>query len=129
MSRLHLTQVGRVAVSVAETDRAVDFYVNKLGFEKVVDLPMGPDARWVEVAIAGTPTTVALAPPPPGKPAGGAETGIILDTTDVDADHASLRDAGVDVDAEVSRYGDQIPPMFWLRDPDGNSLCVVQPAA
>ena len=128
MSSLNLTQVGRVAVSVSDSDRAVDFYVGKLGFEKVVDLPMGPDARWVEVAIAGTPTTVALAPPPPGKQAGGAETGIILDTTDVDADHATLRDAGVDVDAEVSRYGGDIPPMFWLRDPDGNSLCIVQPA-
>jgi catechol 2,3-dioxygenase-like lactoylglutathione lyase family enzyme len=127
MSRLNLTQVGRVAVSVADTDRAIDFYVGKLGFEKVVDLPMGLDARWVEVAVAGTPTTVALAPPPPGKTAGGAETGIILDTTDVDADHAALRDAGVDVDAEISRWGDQIPPMFWLRDPDGNSLCIVQP--
>ena len=124
---MNLTQVGRVAVSVTDTDRAIDFYVSRLGFEKVVDLPMGPDARWVEVAVAGTPTTVALAPPPPGKPAGGAETGIILDTTDVDADHATLRDAGVDVDAEVSRWGDQIPPMFWLRDPDGNSLCIVQP--
>jgi catechol 2,3-dioxygenase-like lactoylglutathione lyase family enzyme len=127
MSRLNLTQVGRVAVSVADTDRAIDFYVNTLGFEKVVDLPMGPDARWVEVTVAGTPTTVALAPPPPGKHAGGAETGIILDTTDVDADHAALRDAGVDVDAEVARYGGEIPPMFWLRDPDGNSLCIVQP--
>src|SRR3954470_13019710 len=94
MSRLHLTQVGRVAVSVADTDRAVDFYVNTLGFAKVVDLPMGPDARWVEVAVADTPTTVALAPPPPGKQAGGAETGIILDTTDVDADHAALLEAG-----------------------------------
>jgi catechol 2,3-dioxygenase-like lactoylglutathione lyase family enzyme len=129
MSSLHITQVGRVAVSVADTDRALDFYVGKLGFEKVVDLPMGPDARWVEVAIAGTPTTVAIAPPPPGKAAGGAETGIILDTTDVDADHAALRDARVDVDGEVSRFGGGIPPMFWLRDPDGNSLCIVQPEA
>ena len=59
--------------------------------------------------------------------AGGAETGIILDTTDVDADHAALRDAGVDVDAEVSRMGDPVPPMFWLRDPDGNSLIIVEP--
>jgi predicted enzyme related to lactoylglutathione lyase len=85
--------------------------------------------RWVEVSVSGTPTTIALAPPPEGKPAGGAETGIILDTTDVDSDPAALRDAGVDVDAEVSRFGDEIPPMFWLRDPDGNSLCIVQPAA
>jgi len=127
MSRLNLTQVGRVCVTVADTDRAIDFYVGTLGFEKIVDVPMAPGMRWVEVAVAGTPTTVALAPPPPGKTAGGAETGIILDTTDVDADHAALRAAGVDADEEVARWGDPIPPMFWLRDPDGNSLAIVQP--
>ena len=129
MSDLNLTQVGRVCVTVANTDRAIDFYTNRLGFEKVVDLPMGPDQRWVEVALRGTPTTIALAPPPPGQEPGGAQTGIILDTTDVDGDHAKLKSAGVDVDAEVSRYGGPVPPMFWLRDPDGNSLIIVQPAA
>jgi len=72
-STLHLTQVGRVCVTVADTDRAIDFYVDKLGFEKVVDVPMGEDMRWVEVAIAGTPTTIALAPPPQGETAGGGD--------------------------------------------------------
>jgi catechol 2,3-dioxygenase-like lactoylglutathione lyase family enzyme len=128
MAKLHLSQVGRVAVTVADTDRAIDFYVDTLGFEKTVDEPMGPDMRWVEVALPGAPTTIALAPPPQGTDAGGAQTGIILDTSDVDADHAALKAAGVDVDDEVSRYGGPVPPMFWLRDPDGNSLCIVQPA-
>src|SRR3954447_12815116 len=128
-SKLHLTQVGRVALSVADTDRAIEFYVETLGFEKVVDVPMGESMRWVEVALPGTPTTIALAPPPQGKEAGGSETGICLDTTDVDADHAALKAAGVDVDPEVSRSGGPVPPMFWLRDPDGNSLLVVEPAA
>jgi catechol 2,3-dioxygenase-like lactoylglutathione lyase family enzyme len=128
MSRLNLTRVGRVCVTVADTDRAIDFYVGTLGFEKVVDTPMGDGGmRWVEVALPGTPTTIALAPPPPGKDVAGADTGIILDTTDVDADHAALKAAGADVDQEISRYGDPVPPMFWLRDPDGNSLMVVQP--
>ncbi|HET7744616.1 MAG TPA: VOC family protein [Gaiellaceae bacterium] len=127
-SALNLTRVGRVALTVADTDRALGFYVDTLGFEKVVDLPMGPGLRWVEVAVRGTPTTIALAPPPEGKAAGGGETGIILDTTDIDADHAALKAAGVDVDAEISRFGDPVPPMFWLRDPDGNSLIVVQPS-
>jgi catechol 2,3-dioxygenase-like lactoylglutathione lyase family enzyme len=126
-STLNLTQVGRVCITVADTDRAIEFFVEKLGFEKVVDVPMGPDQRWVEVAIAGTPTTIALAPPPRGQTAGGAQTGIILDTSDVDADHAALKAAGVDVDEQVTRYGGAVPPMFWLRDPDGNSLIVVQP--
>ena len=126
-AKLNLTQVGRVCVTVADSDRAIDFYVETLGFEKVVDLPMGPGMRWVEVALPNTPTTIALAPPPEGKPAGGGETGICLDTTDVDADHAALKAAGVDVDEEVSRYGGAVPPMSWLRDPDGNSLIVVEP--
>ena len=128
-TKLNLSQVGRVCVTVADTDRAIAFYVDTLGFEKVVDVPMGDAGRWVEVAIAGTPTTIALAPPPPGKEAGAGDTGICLDTTDVDADHAALKAAGVDVDDEVSRYGGPVPPMFWLRDPDGNSLIVVEPTS
>ncbi|HET8750895.1 MAG TPA: VOC family protein [Gaiellaceae bacterium] len=128
-SKLNISKVGRVALSVADTDRAIDFYVGTLGFEKVVDEPMGPDMRWVEVAIPGAETTIALAPPPQGKEAGGSETGICLDTSDVDAAHAALKEAGADVDEEVSRYGGPVPPMFWLRDPDGNSLIVVQPSS
>ena len=126
-SKLHVTQVGRVCVTVADTARALDFYVEKLGFEKVVDIEMGPDMRWVEVALPGTATTIALSPPPPDTAPGGAETGICLDTTDLEADHAALKAAGVDVDEEITRFGAPVPPMFWLRDPDENKLIVVQP--
>ena len=126
-SKLNISKVGRVCVTVADTDRALDFYVGTLGFEKVVDLPLGPDMRWVEVSVPGAETTIALAPPPQGRQAGGSETGICLDTSDVDAAHAALKEAGADVDDEVSRYGGSVPPMFWLRDPDGNSLIVVEP--
>ena len=128
-SKLNISKVGRVCVTVADTDRALDFYVGKLGFDKVVDEPMGPDMRWVEVSVSGTPTTIAIAPPPPGQEAGGSQTGIILDSTDLEADHATLKAAGVDVDDEITAYGDPVPPMFWLRDPDGNSLIVVQPSS
>jgi hypothetical protein len=31
-----------------------------------------------------------------------------------------------DVDAEVARMGDPVPPMFWFRDRDGNILMVVE---
>jgi catechol 2,3-dioxygenase-like lactoylglutathione lyase family enzyme len=128
-SQLNISKVGRVVVTVADTDRAIDFYVGTLGFEKVVDVPMGPDLRWVEVAIHAGETTIALAPPPPGQQAGGSQTGIILDTSDVEGAHAALKTAGVDVDDEISRMGGPVPPMFWFRDPDGNSLIIVQPSS
>jgi catechol 2,3-dioxygenase-like lactoylglutathione lyase family enzyme len=128
-SKLNLTQVGRVCVTVGDTDRAIDFYVDTLGFEKVVDVPMGEAGRWVEVALPGTATTIAIAPPPEGQEPGGSQTGICLDTSDVDADHTALKAAGVDIDEQVTRWGGPVPPMFWLRDPDGNSLIIVQPSA
>src|SRR5256885_9368594 len=56
-SKLNITKVGRVCVTIADTDRALDFYTGTLGFEKVVDEPMGPDMRWVEVAVSGAETT------------------------------------------------------------------------
>ena len=122
-----ITGIGTVVVPVADQDRALDFYCGKLGFEKRTDTPFGNGYRWIEVApTPDSATTIALAPPPPGKSAGNVETGIALNTPDVDADHAQLKERGVDVDDEVSRMGDPVPPMFWLRDPEGNSLLVVQ---
>ena len=47
----------------------------------------------------------------------------------MDSAHAALKEAGVDVDDEVTRYGGPVPPMFWLRDPDDNSLIIVQPSS
>src|SRR5437588_6280180 len=103
----------------------IEFYVDKLGLEKKVDVPFGGKYRWVEVGPADAETTIALAPPPEGKPSGNHQTGISLHSDDVDVYHAELKAEGVDVDPEVSRMGDPVPPMFWLRDPEGNVLMVV----
>jgi catechol 2,3-dioxygenase-like lactoylglutathione lyase family enzyme len=120
-----VTQVGTVMVPVADQDRAIGFYTEKLGFEKRSDTPFGDGNRWVEVAPAGAATTVALVLPMEGEPV-GVDTRIAFDSTDVDADHAALRAAGVDVDPEVMRMGDPVPPMFFFRDVDGNRLLLVQ---
>jgi catechol 2,3-dioxygenase-like lactoylglutathione lyase family enzyme len=121
-----ISKVGTVVIPVSDQDAALAFYVETLGFEKRTDVPMGEGYRWVEVAPADAVTTLAIVPPPPGKPTGNAETGIALNTDDVDAIHTDLKGRGVDVDPEVSRMGDPVPPMFWFRDPEGNSLLVVE---
>jgi catechol 2,3-dioxygenase-like lactoylglutathione lyase family enzyme len=126
-TRTHIDRIGTVIIPVADQDRAIEFYVGKLGMELRSDVPFGGGYRWVEVAPAGAVTTIALAPPPPqGPEPGGAQTGIALHTDDVEADHADFKDRGVDVDPEVSRMGDPVPPMFWFRDPEANVLMVVQ---
>jgi catechol 2,3-dioxygenase-like lactoylglutathione lyase family enzyme len=119
-------KVATVIIPVSDQDAAVAFYCDTLGFEKRVDIPFGNGYRWIEVGLGEEATTVALAPPPENTATGNRETGISLQTDDIDAYHAQLKDGGVDVDAEVSRMGDPVPPMFWFRDPEGNTLMVVQ---
>ena len=125
-STTRANKIATVIIPVADQDAAVDFYVTKLGFETRVDVPFGNGYRWIEVGLGDEATTIALAPPPHEGAVGKRETGISLQTDDIDAYHAQLRQAGVDVDTEVSRMGDPVPPMFWLRDPEGNTLMVVQ---
>jgi catechol 2,3-dioxygenase-like lactoylglutathione lyase family enzyme len=121
-----INKIGTVIIPVSDQDRAIEFYVETLGFEKRTDLPFGNGYRWVEVAPGDAVTTIAIVPPPPGKPTGSVETGIALHTDAIDTDHADLKARGVDVDPEISRMGDPVPPMFWFRDPDGNTLMIVE---
>ena len=125
-TKTHIGKVGVVCVPVIDQDRALAFYVDTLGFEKRTDVAFGEGYRWIEVAPAGATTTLAIVPPPPGAPAGNAETGIGLHTDDIESDHADLLARGVDADAEITRMGDPVPPIFWFRDPDGNRLMVVE---
>ena len=125
-TKTRVNKISTAVIPVSDQDRAIEFYVETLGFEKRVDVPFGNGYRWVEVAPGDAVTTIALAPPPEGASTGNRETGIGLQTDDIDAYHAELKADGVDVDPEVSRMGDPVPPLFWLRDPEGNTLMVVQ---
>lgn len=124
-TKTRVNKINTVVIPVSDQDRAIDFYLGKLGLQKRTDIPFGNGYRWVEVAPGDAATTIALAPPPAGRPTGNRETGICLQSDDIDAYHAELKADGVDVDPEVSRMGDPVPPLFWLRDPEGNSLMVV----
>jgi catechol 2,3-dioxygenase-like lactoylglutathione lyase family enzyme len=126
-TKSRISTISLVAVPATDQDRSIEFY-EALGFEKRTDIPFGDQYRWVEVYPPSGTTGIALAPPRPGTDQTGVETGIILTTDDIDATHAEMQSSGVDVDAEVARLGDPVPPMFWFRDPDGNSLMIVAQA-
>ncbi len=124
-TRTRITQVGTVIVPVSDQDRALEFYLDTLGFEKRADIPYGRGERWVEVAPPGGATSIALVTPQEGEPV-GVQTRVGFTTEDIEADHADLRARGCDVDEEVMRMGAPIPPMFFFRDQDGNRYMVVE---
>ena len=120
-ARTHIADVRTVGVPVADQEAALEFYVEKLGFEKQLDAQLGEGERWVEVAPPGATTTIALVRQTAGEPI-GVDTGVRFTSSDVAADHAQLRARGVDVDPDL------IPspvPMFSFRDQDGNRLVIV----
>ena len=84
-----ISQVQLVVIPVSDQERAVAFY-EKLGFERRNDSPGGDGYRWVEVYPPNSSTGLVLIPPRPGETT-GVQTGIILNTDDIDAAHAELR--------------------------------------
>jgi catechol 2,3-dioxygenase-like lactoylglutathione lyase family enzyme len=139
----HINQVATVFVPVADQDRALEFYLGTLGFEKRADFPYGEGARWVEVAPPGSANAIALVPPSEGGSPGGDAAHCAFATEDIEADHATLRARGVEVDAEIGREGgvrpllfdagremrNPVPPMFFFRDVDGNRFLIVEPTS
>jgi len=121
-----IREISLVILPVTDQDRSIDYY-EKLGLEKRTDTPFGGNYRWVEMYAPIGSTGIAIAPPPEGRPVEAQSTGITFQTSDIEATHAELRSRGLDVDEEIQRMGGPVPPMFWVRDPDGHSLIVVQP--
>jgi len=120
-----VTKVGRVMVPVSDQDEAISFYTTTLGFSVVADVPFGDNDRWVEVAPPGGGAALALVPPR-GDYQPGRMTGIALESPDPAADYAELRDAGVDVDAELMGGDGDVPLLFFFRDNNKNHLMIAQ---
>lgn len=120
-----ISNIGVAMFTVADQDAALAFYTEKLGFEVRSDTPFGENGemRWLEVAPRGSRARLALNPPMMDSPGG---TSIGVETPDVLGEHARLKAiGGIDLDPEPMRTPGA-PLMFMLRDPDGNTVVVVE---
>jgi catechol 2,3-dioxygenase-like lactoylglutathione lyase family enzyme len=116
------THLQSIALRVTDQDRARDFYVDVLGCTLRTDTEFWPGARWVEVVPPGSSVGLVLL-----TEAGGMPIGPRFGTADAAAAHARLTEAGTDVDAVLTM--EVAPPMFTLRDPDGNLLVLIEDQA
>ena len=67
-TKTRINKINTIVIPVANQDAMIAFYVEKLGFQKRTDIPFGNGYRWVEVALEDAETSIALAPPPEGRP-------------------------------------------------------------
>jgi uncharacterized glyoxalase superfamily protein PhnB len=135
-----LNHINISGVFVLDQDEALDFYVNKLGLEVGTDMDLG-FMRWLTVRVPGDAGREILLerPGPPGmdddaatpirelvtKGATGFTVGFTTD--DCRTTYETLVERGVEITQEpIERfYGTDI----GLRDPFGNHIRIVQPAA
>lgn len=125
-----LTGIQSVAVYVSDAEKALDFYVNKLGFEKKEDVPMGvaddgTNLRWLTVVPPGSLTEIVLV-----KGFGewsedriGKFSDFVYNVQDIVGTFEQLKARGVDIIEEPTKQPWGMQAQF--KDQDGNTFVVV----
>lgn len=123
-----IASIHSATLCVSDQDKALDFYVDKLGFRKLSDDPYGEGSRWIVVAPPGKETGLALSTPGDlglGPEAAGAYSGITLLADDLAATYEHLREKGVEFTGPPERmpWGAMAT---WFTDPDGNRFFLTE---
>jgi catechol 2,3-dioxygenase-like lactoylglutathione lyase family enzyme len=107
------------SIPVADQDRALAFYTEKLGFRVATDQPFNDTQRWIELAIPGADTRLVLFRfGDTFKP--GGQMNITFWTDDVEATARELKNKGVELLGEPKRESWGVFAGF--KDPDGNTF-------
>ena len=85
-----------VLIPVADVDRAKKFYLEQAGFALIVDTPIGPDQRVVQVVPPGSECAIGFGTGITSA-APGAAQGLHLVVSDIVAARAELTERGVAV--------------------------------
>jgi catechol 2,3-dioxygenase-like lactoylglutathione lyase family enzyme len=105
-----------VTVPVSDTDRAIDFYVNKVGFTLDHDHRVEDGLRFVQITPPGSACSIVLGDGITDK-APGSQPGIQVVVDDAEAARKELVGRGVECT--------EVDPQPWgqfvhFTDPDGN---------
>lgn len=140
--------ISHLAFNVADMDRAVDFYCNVLGLEKIFDIVVPADIAermpgHPAAVFAGKPaiTYLQVSPgeyielfyprPDTDMNSGGPNYDRIgyahlsLVTDDIHKAAEVLKSKGIKLDTEISMGADNTW-QFWIKDPDGNRIELMQ---
>ncbi|HEX2202372.1 MAG TPA: VOC family protein [Longimicrobium sp.] len=130
-----IAYIHSATIAVSDQEAALDFYVNKLGWEKRIDYPMGDGYRFVTVAPPGGQAELALQPAETLRIAPGegiaregsgmdGHIGISLAVENFDETYRTLVERGVRFTGEPEDmpWGDKAA---WMVDPDGNTFFFV----
>ena len=118
-------KISNVSMPVRDQQAAKAFYMEKLGFELVIEEEM-PDMsdNWVQLKPSASDATVSLVTWMPSM-APGSLDGVVLGTDDIESSRARFLERGVEVSEVTDEHWGR-----WatFRDVDGNGWVLVQSA-
>jgi catechol 2,3-dioxygenase-like lactoylglutathione lyase family enzyme len=121
------------SIMVDNQDKALEFYTQKIGFEKKLDISMG-EFRWLTVTSPEGVDGVELVLEPMGFPPAKTYQKALFDagipataflTSDIENEYERLKAAGVTFRGEPANMGPIIGVIF--EDTCGNLINLVQP--
>src|SRR5436305_218203 len=126
-------QIRHVTIKVDDQQRALSFYTSIVGFEKMLDFPIG-EVRWLTVTSPEGAEGVELVLEPNNSPAAKASQNALYDagfpaavftTNDIVGEYQRLNGLGVRFRSEPQRMGPVTTALF--EDTCGNLIILVQP--
>lgn len=126
---LDLAGIGHVALKVADIERSLEFYRDRLGFAEMMRLHRDDGSLWLVYLRITDTQFIELFPGGEGGRAPGPDVTAInhfcLESHDLDATAEALRQAGIRLTVEP-KMGLDHNRQCWIEDPDGNRIEFMQ---
>ena len=107
-----MKSVDIIMIPVKDRQKAKEFYL-KLGFQIIVEATDPHGETWIQMGLPNSNTTISLA----------GFQGIIYETENIENEIKELKTKGIEVGKiDNTPWG----KFAWLKDLDGNSLCLRQ---
>jgi predicted enzyme related to lactoylglutathione lyase len=117
-----IKQIKFVSIPVADQNRALDFYTEKLGFTIITDQPFDEKQRWIELRIPKAETRVVLFTPEGDERRISSFMNMSYACDDIDKTYAELKKRGVAFEGPPEKQPWGTYAMF--KDSEGNRFVV-----
>jgi len=99
-----------IMLPVTDQQKAKEYYL-KLGFQVMVESPMGNGETWLQVGLPNQSTSLALM----------KFHGVICETDNIQKESGELQAKGIKVEKiDNTPWG----KFAWMKDLDGNGICL-----
>src|SRR5438105_8138906 len=117
-----IKQIKFVSIPVADQNRALDFYTEKLGFTIITDQPFDEKQRWIELRIPRAETRVVLFTAEGEEKRIGSFMNMSYTSDDIGKTYEELKKRGVEFEGPPQKQPWGTYAMF--KDSEGNRFVV-----